>query len=473
MKLQKFFKLAIFALALMAFGASCVKEGPPGTNGTNGTNGATGATGAAGKDANETCKMCHTPSKVDIIAVQFQYSKHETGEAALSESGNAGCSPCHTQGGFQDVVKRNVPSTFTLSAATGKYVNDYACNASIAYGELLCRTCHSSIHETYTSTDLPKLTTTAAVSLTFLGGKKSVNLTQDNGSSNLCIKCHQPRPFSFNNTKNPAYTNNVLDYAALASSSTLKASFFDPNNLAAAQIIPGYRTHTHYGTVGAIVSGTCGIEFAGPVAYAQAVHVTKAACADCHMATTNGGNGGHSFSAINNFNGCNISNCHTGVDAKSAKYWINPRALIKKSLEDLAAKLTTTDLVNGVNVTAQILNKNPDATSNLWAGLTSGNYDGYLNIYDPITNAPSTPGDWNNIQVANNGIVCQNPNPSTSTWSKAQLDYNKTLPKVYLTNAQFGAIINFQLCLREYSLGIHNLDYSKALLANSLDVLSK
>ena len=221
MKLQKFFKLAIFALALMAFGAACVKEGPPGKNGTDGAN---GATGAAGKDANETCKMCHTPAKVDIIAVQFQYSKHETGEAAISESGNAGCSPCHTQGGFQDVVARKVPSTFTVGS-NGKFANDYACDVTKAYGELLCRTCHSSIHETYTSTDLPKLTTTAPVSLTFLGGKKSVNLTQDSGNSNLCIKCHQPRPFTVNNTKNAAYTGDVLNYAGLAAKPT--DVFFD------------------------------------------------------------------------------------------------------------------------------------------------------------------------------------------------------------------------------------------------------
>jgi hypothetical protein len=462
MKLQKFFKLAIFAVALMSFGAACVKEGPPGKDGADG---AKGAAGKDGVDANQTCKMCHTPSKVDIIAVQFQYSKHETGEAAITESGNAGCSPCHTQGGFQDVVKRNIPSTFTLNAATGKYVNDYACNAAVAYGELLCRTCHSSIHETYTSVDLPKLTTTAAVSLTFLGGKKSVNLVQDGGSSNLCIKCHQPRPFT------NRLTSNVIDYVALANTSTLKSYFFDPNNTATAQILPAYRTHTHYGTVGAIVSGTCGVEFVGSMGYAQAAHVTKASCADCHMAATNGANGGHTFSAKGNFSGCNITGCHTGVDATSTKYWTNPRTLIKGLLETLATKLTTTDIINGVSVTAQILNKNPDATTNLWAGITTPNYDGYLNIYDPVTNAPTTPGDWNNIQVANNVIVCQNPSPSTTTWSKAQLDYNKTLPRVFLTNAQFGAIINFQLCLREYSLGIHNLDYTKALLTNSLDVL--
>jgi hypothetical protein len=34
-----------------------------------------------------------------------------------------------------------------------------------------------------------------------------------------------------------------------------------------------------------------------------------------------------------------------------------------------------------------------------------------------------------------------------------------------------GAIINFQLCLREYSLGIHNTKYTMALLNNTLAAL--
>jgi hypothetical protein len=35
-----------------------------------------------------------------------------------------------------------------------------------------------------------------------------------------------------------------------------------------------------------------------------------------------------------------------------------------------------------------------------------------------------------------------------------------------------GAMINFQFCLREYSLGIHNFKYSKALLQNSIEALT-
>jgi hypothetical protein len=79
MKLQRFFKLSIFAVALLSFGTACVKEGPPGLNGADGK---TGAAGKNGTDANETCKMCHKPTSVDAIAVQFQLSKHEYGLAA-------------------------------------------------------------------------------------------------------------------------------------------------------------------------------------------------------------------------------------------------------------------------------------------------------------------------------------------------------------------------------------------------------
>jgi hypothetical protein len=72
---------------------------------------------------------------------------------------------------------------------------------------------------------------------------------------------------------------------------------------------------------------------------------------------------------------------------------------------------------------------------------------------------------------ANNASSFQYVGTPPATWSQAQKDYNATLPKLTLTNAQFGALINFQLCLREYSLGIHNYAYTKALLTNSIAIL--
>ncbi len=216
---------------------------------------------------------------------------------------------------------------------------------------------------------------------------------------------------------------------------------------------PGYRTHTHYGTVGAVYVGKGGVEFTGATAYANSVHTAIASCQDCHMAPMNGKSGQHTFFAAGNFNGCNVEGCHTGLSSSSALYTA-VRADAKKGLDDLAAKLK----INGV----EILNRNPDATTNLWASKTTNKYDGYLNIYDPINNPNG---------IANNpGGTFQSPSPSSS-WSAAQKALNLTLPLITLTNAQMGAIINFQMCLREYSLGIHNTKYTMALLNNSIAIL--
>ncbi|NVO20282.1 MAG: collagen-like protein [Bacteroidetes bacterium] len=451
-------------LFILAIGAgllitSCTKEGPigktgpAGANGTNGTNGANGkdgtngingTNGTNGVDANATCTTCHAKDVVDLVSVQYELSKHSYGETAFSEAGNTGCTPCHCSEAFKYVCANNIPSTFTLNAATGKYVNDYATVPDKAYGDITCSTCHSSLHSTYTVADLQPFTNVAPVAMTMWGGTKTINLAQKDGQSNLCLKCHQPRPFTAS-----AGDGNVLDYAAIAANPT--AVFYDTTaGVTTNKLKPGYRTHTHYGTVGAIVAGMGGIEFAGTASYASSAHATQATCQDCHMGAINGKAGGHSFSAAGNFNGCNATGCHSGISSSDV-LWTGTRTEIKTLLNTLAGKLQESG--------RDILNRNPDATTNLWAGLTANNYDGYLNVYDPASN-PTGPA--NNP----NGLF-QNPSPASS-WTPAQKAQNLTYPKLYLTNAQMGAIINFQLCLREFSLGIHNHDYSFGLLTNSI-----
>ena len=165
--------------------SGCTKEGPAGLNGADGANGANGTNGV---DANETCKLCHAADIVDRVAVEFQFSKHEFGEAAFSESGNNACSVCHTQEGFKYVCANNTPSTFTFDSPSSKWVNNYSTVNGKNYGELGCFTCHSSLHTTYGYTDLTSLTTIAPVPMTMYGGSKTINLTQDGGKSNLCVK---------------------------------------------------------------------------------------------------------------------------------------------------------------------------------------------------------------------------------------------------------------------------------------------
>lgn len=439
-------RLIIVACACIIFTASCVKEGPMGPTGLSGEK---GIDGIDGKDANETCKLCHNPSIVDQKVVEFKFSKHHYGEAAFEESGRTGCAPCHTQEGFKDVVKRNVSTVYVKNPSTGKYSNPYASADDLSYGEFSCFTCHTNLHTTYNYTDFYPLATTAAVPLSMWGGAKTVDLKQDGGKSNLCVKCHQPRPIS---TSSSTSDGNVLDYASLASKPN--DIIYDPA-VKTNKITPSYRTHVHYGSVGAIYAGTGGVEFSGSLGYTNSIHRDKASCSNCHMAHITGTSGGHTFFTRGNFNGCNVTDCHGANPISSSNdwYWKNPRAEIKKLLDDLAAKLT----VNGL----EIMNKNPDSEHNLWAGITTANYDGYLNVYDPINNPEG---------IHNNGNSFQNPNPSSS-WTQEMKDINASLPKIKITNAQMGAIINFQMCLREYSLGIHNFKYSKALLTNTLSAL--
>lgn len=176
------------------------------------------------------------------------------------------------------------------------------------------------------------------------------------------------------------------------------------------------------------------------------------------MAQPTGANGGHSFwvgsyneSGVKsyNFKGCNTAGCHTTMSATNASF-TGARAATQALLADLADKLRTP-------TGEEIMHKNTDMTSNIFAPLTAAGYDGYLDIYDPSTNP--------------DGAI-RNHAPASS-WTADQKALNLTKPALgNLLNVQWGAIINFQMCLREWSLGVHNPAYSQALLNNTLDALT-
>ncbi len=454
-KLHKFFFAAgMIIVAGAMFLASCTKEGPQGVQGVAGP---AGKDGTNGKDANETCKLCHAKAVVDAIAVEFEMSKHNWGEAAFEEAGNATCAPCHEHKAFLYVVDNNTPSDFTFT--NGKWANQYVANSANTFGEIGCYTCHSSLHTTYATTDLA-LTTTAPVAMTMWGGAKTINLAADEGRSNLCVKCHQPRPLTCGN--DPA--GRLLNYDSVKNF-PLAVMWDSTTGATNTMLRPSYRMHVHYGTVSAVYAGMGGIEYAGSVPYTNSPHTALASCQDCHMADPMVGiAGGHAFNMRNakesalgssttwNFNGCNVEGCHNlaPLDATSAK-WKNTRTEIKGLLDGLAAK------INACGNGTDILHKETDAASNLWAGVTTGNYDGYLNIYDPSSNPG---GAW------------RNPYPSGS-WTADQKATNLGKPKFpKLLMVQTGALVNFQFCLREYSLGIHNTSYVRALLTNTTEALT-
>lgn len=441
----RFLAVMVLPLAVLVM-ISC--EGPRGPAGADGTNGINGINGINGVNAAETCKDCHSPASVDQLALEFEFSKHYYGEAAFEEAGNTGCTPCHAQEAFLYVVANPTVATgqFVLNTATPpKYSLQYSTTSDKALGEIRCGTCHSALHTTYTAADAA-LTTTAAVPMVMWGATKTINLTADGGQSNLCAKCHQPRPMSYSST----YTNGnrvQYDSLVLAPSTVLYDSAV--GNAYPNKIIPSYRTHVHYGVVGAVVAGLGGVEFTGTAAYANSPHTTLASCQDCHMADRTGRAGGHTFMVQGNFKGCNVTGCHSAapISSSSTTKWTTPRNAQKAQLDALAAKL------NALGSGTPILHSETDAEANLWAGLTTGNWDGYLDIYDPSSNP---------------GAAWRNPAQSNS-WTQAQKDANAALPKFpSLTARDIGAMINFQFCLRESSLGIHNTAYTSALLTNTI-----
>jgi S1-C subfamily serine protease len=141
------------------------------------------------------------------------------------------------------------------------------------------------------------------------------------------------------------------------------------------------------------------------------------------MATPSGFSGGHSFIAAGNFNGCNTTGCHSSMSASNGNF-----TSVQTEIADLLAQLAAK--INEIGVGHDILQKDPE----------DNQYHGNLNIYDSNSN-------------------------STGYW-KNPANGSPALPA--LTNAQFGALLNYQLVVRDGSLGVHNYPYIKKLLENTI-----
>jgi len=206
-----------------------------------------------------------------------------------------------------------------------------------------------------------------------------------------------------------AASGNMIDYAKLVSE---PATVYSLSSIS-------YRTGVHYGVQASMFAGVGGIEFG--TGYTNSVHATQAACASCHMAAPSALKGGHSFAVEGNYNGCNT--CHTGMSASNATL-----TAVKTDISTLLTSLVTK--INALGAGHDILQKDP----------VDGLYHGYFDIYDANSNPT---GYWKN--------------PANGT---------PAFPA--LTNAQFGACINYQLTFRDKSLGVHNYPYIKKLLENTI-----
>jgi len=364
-----------------------------------------GAPGEPGKDANENCIKCHNPGVVQAKAIEFEHSLHFTGEA-FEEGTRNNCAPCHSHQGFLYVVKNNTPATFVADPLNaGKFLNNYIVNpATMALPGPI--SCFTCHNSLHNDyTEDEFLPLTTTAAVPMTMWGGSKSINFAKASGNLCAKCHQPRPVT-----NAA--GNVIDYSLLVSA---------PNanyNLSSVS----YRTGVHYGTAAAMSAGTGGIEFGTGYSNTTA-HTQGASCVSCHMATPSLLSGGHSFSAAGNFAGCSTTGCHgSATDAKEKL------TELQGDISDKLAALATK--INSIGGGHDILQKDP----------VDNKYHGYIDIYDASSNPT---GYW------------KNPDFGTPTFPT-------------LTNAQFGAILNYQLIFRDGSMGVHNPSYIEKLLDKTL-----
>ncbi len=375
--------------------------------GPRGLAGLDGKDGADGKDANETCKLCHNSTGVTAKANEYRHSLHFEGEA-FEEGTRNNCAPCHSHQGFMDVVSNNTPSTITQNPTDpNRYINNYIASAT-SLNFPEAFNCFTCHSSLHTNYLATEFFPLTSVS--------AVPMTMFGGSKsinfaqatgNLCAKCHQPRPVT-------ASTGSLIDYSKLISE---PESEYNMSSVS-------YRTGVHYGTQAAMAAGTGGIEFG--TGYENSVHASGASCASCHMASPSGFSGGHSFVASGNFSGCNATGCHSGMSAANPGF--------TGTQDEVASKIAElADKINAIGAGHDILQIDPE----------DGLYHGYFDIYDANANPD---GYWRN--------------PANGT---------PAFPA--LTNAQFGAIINFQLVVRDGSLGIHNYPYIITLLENTIDAI--
>ena len=419
MKPQRFFRLAIFVLALMAFGAACVKEGPPGAKGDSGTN---GTNGTNGKDANSTCLTCHTTANMTAKEAQYELSKHFIGTS--SSRNTKYCARCHTSNGFKEITSQN---KFVVS-------NDIP-NAT----RITCETCHQ--HTTFEfGTDPASLVLAVndPVMLNYFNNLKA----QDFGKkSNLCCTCHQIRgvtSVNYTDAAGKVQTFNQLPYFPLDVSkqnTTVKYTI-------------GTNFSVHDGNQSNEFAGINGYEFSGQT-YTRTWQHSAWNCTDCHMneydATTK--TGGHTL--IINKAKCLV--CH--VTDKLTPIQTNITAKIAELGAALAARKVFKKSTNSSGVVSYSAEPTHDFFGTLLPTTASTTLFGTA-LAAANTVSPTT------------GLVTY----ANTVTMAVDTDWANRIGREW-KYGELGAAYNYGWVNFGTSMGIHNPKYTLQLLQTSIDWL--
>jgi hypothetical protein len=411
-------------------------EGPAGPQGPQGDTGKDGlsilsASNLEGFKEGIKCATCHDPdtdTTYRVITKEVQYDMSGHRELGNYDRNTTTCAGCHTNEGFYERYNRGFANeTFSLTSPSGPIVYQNYYNSS----PVGCFTCHLP-HRRGNFT----LRDTGAVNIfTLVAGQNTIQWNST-PSSNLCVKCHQPRM-----TSTPLMGNTPSwrpDPTKTASTDTAKIYTTRYNNH-----VSGENVQNLLGFGGVEFSGYTYTNYANSYGHTNLVKTGVLGCEDCHMATPIGNKGGgHTFkigyipegSTTESFNfaGCNTTSCHAGAVKTTDSHWTK-RNEIRIKLNQLGKLMMDTTITKK------------------WSPSFKSKYTG---IAFP----------WTKMTV----------DGADTSWALSDSVTSPSVKGLFVIPAfKAGAIWNFEQVVYDPSLGIHNYRYVKELLESSIAELNK
>jgi hypothetical protein len=416
------FIAGLSALSLL-FVVGC--EGPAGPQGPLGDKGEDVASQRCGFSPDYFLR-CHgsADTTYHVAAMKFQYeaSRHGSG-AEFTHTSNT-CAGCHIAEGFYERYNRGFSNeTFTINVPSGPICYQ---NYSDIH-RINCFTCHAP-HErgNFSVRD------SNAVNIFTLVGGQTTTVWNSTASSNLCVKCHQPRMTSHFLILGSTPVSWQPDPSKVNAIDTAKIYTSSWNNH-----VSGQPTQIMLGTGGVEFSGYSYRNYANSYGHTSLIKSGLMGCENCHMATVKSGNqyGGHTFSvrylAVGstspsyNVSGCNVTVCHPGLTTSDA-HWTKRATIIAKIAELGKLMMDTT-------------------ITKKWSLPIAGKAVAWTKV-----TTSSVVGD--------------------SSWSNTA---TSSAPLVIVPAFKAGALWNLIHVQNEKSHGIHNYRYDLDLLQSSIDELNK
>ena len=398
-----FFNFNLFATLALFVVVYSSCKGPKGDPGPDGTDGTNGANGADGLNGVN-----------GIDANSFCRNCHTTENWTavsnqLASSKHGYTANLADEGNRRDCAPCHSMQGYLETIATGldtPAVNNGSSSTYYGNYSLTCDACHK-FHGTLNESDFPNYALNTV--LPFVS-KFNTSIILDKGGSNICMRCHQNRP----NTS-VKITGTTVNLDTIADTTTVQ--------------ITSQRYGGHHGPQGQLFAGVgMGLyEITGTATYTNSTDHASLICGDCHVlstANTTNKTGGHYYKLAerNETNHATVAGtenvtkcvtCHTGTTNHNIN---NVQTDVKALLLSIETKLITMGAM-----------KNNALGTNGYGGV---NTDGYILGDNGTGNASSL-------------------NPRTVTAKQAK------------------AIFNFKCVYEDYSYGVHNANYIKALLTNA------